>query len=84
MIGPSSTEQKRTGNYPTNNVQQVPPPLYHFPGIVQYDQYTFPMVQYHAPVPYNSQSVCTNYGNVSGTNPTHLANQLCGSMNYKD
>jgi hypothetical protein len=71
LIGTCSTEQKSTGNYPTNSIQQVPLPLFHFPCTVQYNQYSFPMVQYHAPVTYHSQSVCTNYGNVSGTNPTY-------------
>jgi hypothetical protein len=75
LIGTSSTEQNSTGNFTTNNIQQVPPPQYHFPGTAQYNQYSFPMVQYHAPVTYHSQSVCTNYGNVSGTNRTYLRNK---------
>jgi hypothetical protein len=83
MIGTSSTDQKSTDNYPTNNVQQVPPPLYHFPGTVHYDHYSFPIVQYHAPFTYHSQSVCTNYGNVSSTNPTYLTNESRGSTKYK-
>jgi hypothetical protein len=32
LIGTSNTEQNSTGNYTTNNIQQVPPPPYHFPG----------------------------------------------------
>jgi hypothetical protein len=78
MIGTSST-----GNNPTSYVQQVQPPSYHFPG-VQYSQYLFPMVQYQAPVTCHNQSICTNYGSVSGINPTYLAPKSCGSMNFKD
>jgi hypothetical protein len=80
MIG----SNKSSGNNPTTFIQQVPPLLYHYPGTVPYNQYLFPIVQYHAPATYHNQSICTNYGNVTGANPTDLAPDSCGTTNYKD
>jgi hypothetical protein len=45
---------------------------------------TFPMVQYHAPVRYHTQSICTNLGTVTGNNPTHMHPNSCGATNYED
>jgi hypothetical protein len=75
---------KSTGGNPTSFVPPIPLPTYHYPGIVPYHQYPSSTVQYHAPVTYHTQSICTKFGTVSGNNPTYLYPNSCGATNYKD
>jgi hypothetical protein len=81
MIG-----QKSTGTISTDIKPPYDPnlqlPTFMYTGGVPYQQFgMFPTVQYHAPVTYHNQTICTNYGNVTGSHSTYSHPDQNGNKN---
>jgi hypothetical protein len=80
---------KCTGTASKDNKQPyaspVQVPSYTYPCTIPIHQYcTIATVQYHAPATYHNQSIGTNYGNVTGSNPPYLVPNSSGNKIFKD